>query len=159
MKSSACRCEDNGRKCNSKQNWNSAYAKSIIDDLKVLCDEILDTPKLALISSTDKTSYLLLPVVLLGVVCWVLAVVITAKYYMKLGLINPWLLSHKHNDSESFKEMFFFQGENKKNFTSNKTETHYSIKNVPWQFLKKEKCKAEITIEFKFLDFLESNSD
>ena len=51
-----CRCEFYGRKCNSKQNWNSTYTKSLIDDLVVLSDEILDTENIASANSTDKTN-------------------------------------------------------------------------------------------------------
>ena len=89
-----CRCEFDDRKCNSKQNWNSTYTKSLIDDLVVLCDEILDTPNIVSVNSTKKTNHLLLGVALLATLCLKLLVVITVKYYIKHGLAIPCLLSY-----------------------------------------------------------------
>ena len=65
---------------------------------------------------------------------------------------------------------WFFQGDNKKYFTSNNQMAHYGmhlfvnwmrekLEKVLEQFFKKERCEAEITTELLFLDLAESNSD
>ena len=65
---------------------------------------------------------------------------------------------------------WFLQGDNKMYFTSKNQIAHYgmhlvancmrqSYKKVIEKFLEKEECKAEITIELLFLDFMEFNSE
>lgn len=102
-----CRCEFDGRNCNSKQKSdngkcqceceylkNHTCTKSIIDDLLVTCDEIVDRPETVSISFTNKKFFLLLCVVLLGIACLLLLVFIAVRYHMKRGLIIPYLLSN-----------------------------------------------------------------
>ena len=56
-----------------------------MDDLVVTCDEIVYTPKTALINFDDKTNYWLLCTVFLTVACLILLLVDGDKYYMKCG--------------------------------------------------------------------------
>ena len=67
--------------------------KNLIHDLLVTYDEISDTPETASINSNNKTIFLFICVVLLGIGCLLLLAFITVRYHMKHGLIIPDLIS------------------------------------------------------------------
>ena len=64
----------------------------------------------------------------------------------------------------------FIQGDNKRYFTSNNTETHYGLHlfanwmrkkhdKILKRFLEKEGCETEITTELMFLDLVKSGGN
>ena len=73
---------------------NCNCIKSLVDDLVVTCDEVVDTPKSTPISPSDGINYCLIHVVLLSIVGFLLFLAIVVKYYMKHGLIISRLLSY-----------------------------------------------------------------
>ena len=68
--------------------------KSLVDDLAVTCDEIIDTTENASVNPNDKANYCFIAIVLLAVVCLLLLVVIFVKYHIKHALKIPSLLPY-----------------------------------------------------------------
>ena len=68
--------------------------KSLVHDLVVTCDEIVDISRTISASLKGKTNYWL--VVSLVIACLLLLVVVVVKYYMKRGSKITCLLSYWH---------------------------------------------------------------
>ena len=60
--------------------------KSLVDDLIVACDEIVNTPGSASINPSNGINYWVIVVVLLAIACLLLLMVIVVNYYMRSGL-------------------------------------------------------------------------
>lgn len=71
--------------------------KSHVDDIVVICDEIVDTSETTSINPNDK-KYWFVAVAILTIACLLLIVVIVVKYYIKRGLTVPCLLSYYYHD-------------------------------------------------------------
>ena len=69
------------------------YIKSLIDDLVVTYDEIVNTQEDAPISSSNGINYWLINVVVLSITCLLSVMFIVVKFYIKHGLIISRLLS------------------------------------------------------------------
>ena len=69
------------------------YIKSLIDDLVVTYDEIVNTQEDAPISSINGINYWLINVVVLSITCLLSVMFIVVKFYIKHGLIISCLLS------------------------------------------------------------------
>ena len=59
--------------------------KSLADDVVVTYDEIVDTPKSAVINPSDGINYWLIAVILLAMGCLLFLVFIVVKYYMRVN--------------------------------------------------------------------------
>ena len=66
--------------------------KSLLENLVVICDEIVDTPDSASISLRSGINYWLIPVVLLAIAGLLILMAIIINYYMKHELTIPCLL-------------------------------------------------------------------
>ena len=64
--------------------------KSLVDDLVVMCDEIVDETQSSIINPINGINYCLIAVVLLVTGCLLLLVVIVVKHCMKRGLTIPY---------------------------------------------------------------------
>ena len=68
--------------------------KSLVEDLVVTCGEIEYTPVSPVINSCDRTNYWVIDIVKLAITFLLLLLVIVVKYYIKIELTIPCLLSY-----------------------------------------------------------------
>ena len=80
--------------------------KSLVDDLVVTFDEIVNMPKTTLIKPNRKTNYWFIAVVSLAIAFLLLLVVIVVKSYLKLGLKIWCLLSYYYKDEQNMRNRY-----------------------------------------------------
>ena len=74
------------------KTWNIANAWSLVDDIAVTCDEILNKTESEVINPSNEIRYWLIVTALLSIAYLLLLVAIVVKYCMKCKMTIPCLL-------------------------------------------------------------------
>ena len=92
--SSICVCKRNKDCDNGKYTKDCTGTKSLVDDLVVTYDEIVDMQETTSVIPHNKTNYRFITAALLGIECLILLVVIVVKYYENSEFTITFLLPY-----------------------------------------------------------------